>query len=170
MSGSVAFTPFAVGAAAGDHVYLGHTADYSIGIYAPGGTLEQIVRRRFESRAVFPADVERFKDRILERRRSQPDRQRMFRQVWERVDFPDVMPAYDDFRVDSEGNLWVADYQPEGESVSSWTVFDPEGQMLGSIDMPDRLRVFEIGPDYLLGVWFDDLDVPQVRIHRLIKD
>jgi hypothetical protein len=94
----------------------------------------------------------------------------MFRQVWDRVDFPDVTPAYDDLRVDSEGNLWVADYRPEGESVSSWTVFDPEGQMLGSIDMPDRLRVFEIGPDYLLGVWFDDFDVPQVRIHRLIKD
>ncbi len=170
MSGSVAFTPLAVGAAAGDHIYLGHTADYSVGVHALDGTVERIVRRRFESRAVLPADVERFKDRILERRRSQPDRQRMFRQVWERVDFPDVMPAYDDFRIDSEGNLWVADYRPEGESVSSWTVFDPEGQMLGSIDMPDRLRVFEIGPDYLLGVWFDDFDVPQVRIHRLIKD
>jgi hypothetical protein len=170
MSGSVAFTPFAVGAVSGDHVYLGQTADYSVGVYALDGTLERIVRRSFENRAVFPADVERFKDRILERRRSQPDRQRMFREVWERVDFPDVMPAYDDIRVDSEGYLWVADYRPEGESVSSWVVFDPEGQMMGSIDMPDRLRVFEIGADYILGVWFDDFDVPHVRLHRLIKE
>jgi hypothetical protein len=169
ISGSVAFTPFAAGAVGGDHIVLGHSAEYSVTTYALNGAVERITRRRFQPRTVFPEDVERFKERILERRRSQPDRQRMMRQVWERIDFPEIMPAYDGIRIDAVGNLWVADYQPPGERVTSWTIFNAEGRMLGSIDIPERFRVFEIGADYILGVWFDDYDTPFVRIHRIIK-
>ena len=32
-----------------------------------------------------------------------------------------------------------------------WTVFDPEGQVLGFVETPAGLRIYEIGEDYILG-------------------
>ena len=51
-----------------------------------------------------------------------------------------------------------------------WTVFDPRGRMLGTIETPGSGRVTEIGEDYLLGIWTDELDVEQVRMYRLYKE
>lgn len=50
-----------------------------------------------------------------------------------------------------------------------WDVFDPEGRWLGGIAMPVGLEVTEIGEDYILGIWKDDLDVAYVRMYELIK-
>jgi hypothetical protein len=36
--------------------------------------------------------------------------------------------------------------------------------------MPAPGRVTQIGSDYVLGIWTDDLDVEQVRLYALIKD
>ena len=33
-----------------------------------------------------------------------------------------------------------------------------------------KSAVMEIGPDYVLGTWQDDLGVEQVRLYRLIKE
>jgi hypothetical protein len=41
--------------------------------------------------------------------------------------------------------------------------------MLGSVALPDRFRPTQIGSDFVLGVWSDDLDVQHVRMYRLDK-
>jgi hypothetical protein len=38
------------------------------------------------------------------------------------------------------------------------------------VELPAGLRVLEIGGDYVLGVWNDELDVQHVRLHRLDRD
>jgi hypothetical protein len=38
------------------------------------------------------------------------------------------------------------------------------------VETPPALRVLEIGRDYVLGVWQDDLDVEHVRMHRLDRE
>ena len=48
-----------------------------------------------------------------------------------------------------------------------WSVFDREGRWLGSVETPAGLSVREIGEDYLLGTWKDDVGVEHVRVHRL---
>ena len=48
-----------------------------------------------------------------------------------------------------------------------WNVFDPEGRWMGDIEIPYGGYVYEIGVDYLLGVWVDELDVEQVRLYRI---
>jgi hypothetical protein len=35
--------------------------------------------------------------------------------------------------------------------------------------MPDRFQLYEIGEDYLLGVWRDEIYVEHVRIYPLEK-
>lgn len=60
------------------------------------------------------------------------------------------------------------DLQRRGEA-ESWNVFSPAGELLGPVDLPARLEVFEIGSDYVLGHWLDELEVEHVRRYALIK-
>jgi hypothetical protein len=47
------------------------------------------------------------------------------------------------------------------------TVFDAEGRQLGTLAMPPRFRLTDAGPDYVLGVGRDDMDVEKVQLFRL---
>ena len=46
-------------------------------------------------------------------------------------------------------------------------VFRPDGVYLGTVKLPHDLRIAEIGPDYVLGMARDDLDVEYVRMYGL---
>jgi hypothetical protein len=46
-------------------------------------------------------------------------------------------------------------------------IFAPDGEWLGTIALPDRLTVLEIGSDYVLGVWRDEFDVERVQLLTL---
>ena len=48
-----------------------------------------------------------------------------------------------------------------------WDILDPEGRWLGTIQTPTRLTIFEIGSDYVLGRYRDELDIEKVRLHTL---
>jgi hypothetical protein len=50
-----------------------------------------------------------------------------------------------------------------------WIVFDSDGRWLGAVEVPPNGRVSEIGADYVLGVWRDELDVERVQMFELIK-
>jgi hypothetical protein len=63
----------------------------------------------------------------------------------------------------------VSDFRLTPDEPGRWTVFDPEGRMLGTVATPARFRVFSIGTDYVLGVWRDDMDVEHVRLFTLEK-
>jgi hypothetical protein len=41
--------------------------------------------------------------------------------------------------------------------------------LLGQVETPTRGRLLQIGSDFVLGVWRDELDVEQVRLYRLLK-
>lgn len=49
-----------------------------------------------------------------------------------------------------------------------WLVFGPDGEGLGGVDIPPDLEVWQIGRDFVLGVWRDELEVEFVRRHALI--
>ena len=74
------------------------------------------------------------------------------------------------FLVDAEEPLWVADYEHPGIFEQRWTVFSPEGSMLGHVDTPPGFRVDDIGSDYVLGRWQDELNVEEIHLCRLIED
>ena len=55
----------------------------------------------------------------------------------------------------------------ELEESTDWEVFSPAGEWLGSVRTPARFTVFEIGEDYVLGSWRDNMDVEHVQVLRL---
>jgi hypothetical protein len=71
--------------------------------------------------------------------------------------------------VTEEGHLWVADAVPPVERDLTWTIHDLDGSPRARIRTPARFRPHEIGPDYVLGLWLDDLDVNYVRMYRLVR-
>ena len=83
--------------------------------------------------------------------------------------FPTHMPAYNSFLVDADGGLWIEEYNRPGDIGPRWTVFDPDGVLLGPVPFPPRFSPRDIGPDYVLGVWRDADDVEHVQLYDLIK-
>jgi hypothetical protein len=48
-------------------------------------------------------------------------------------------------------------------------VFDRDGRYLGTVETPAGFYVHQIGADFVLGRWLDELDVEYVSMHRLEK-
>jgi hypothetical protein len=95
--------------------------------------------------------------------------------------FSRIVPAFLTFQVSQDGYVWTQEYQiersmlllravfpPRIEPVR-WTVFDPDGTQLGDVEIPVGFSISEIGDDYILGVFRDDLGVEQVRMYSLVK-
>ena len=82
---------------------------------------------------------------------------------------PDTRPAYAELVVDSEGFVWAAKFlgRTEADEPTDWEVFSSQGEWLGTVRLPPRFRVYEIGPDYVLGRRLSDLDVEHVQVLRL---
>lgn len=160
-------------ALAGTRVFAADNDTYEIGVYGMDGKLVERIRRRAEPRPVTRADF----DVMLQKRTESMGsssfnsslRQR-FTDMMAKMPVPSTLPAFSSLKVDSEGNLWVQEYPAPAAEGTEWTVFDPEGRMLGGVSMPDRFRPMRIGGASVLGVWKDDLDVEHVQMYRLEKE
>ena len=94
---------------------------------------------------------------------------------------PDTVPSFSDFLVDEEGLVWVRPFVPKrdarglGGNVGTgptgpgghWEIFSPEGDPLGSVEMPEGLIPYQVTSDRLVGVHRDELGVERVRVHRV---
>jgi hypothetical protein len=83
---------------------------------------------------------------------------------------PDSLPAIGGIQWDRSGNLWVGRREPDPNATQDYDVFDTDGQWISSVIVPAELgRILEIGEDYVLASWLDDLSVPHLRVYRLFK-
>lgn len=87
--------------------------------------------------------------------------------VRERLPAPDSIPNIDHLVGDNPGAVWVASYQADPSVPRLYHVYDPEVGFLARAAMPPGVEVFEIGPDYVLGLTRDDLDVERVVVLSL---
>lgn len=149
-----------------DRLYIGTADRYEILVFDLNGTPRDTIRKANVNLQTTPADIEAFKEREIadegERRRAAIERR------YADFPFPATIPAYANFVIDADENLWVQDY-PRGQSMTvTWTVFDRTGSQVAEIALPTDLTVFEIGRDYVLGRWMSiDEAIPQVRMYRL---
>lgn len=157
----------------GDDVIVASNDTYEIPVYSTDGTLKRIVRREHDLIPTTPAHL----DAYIERRvAGSPEPERAARRREEQEEYrdvrlPDTHPAFRRVQTDELNHLWVQEYTLPGEAGPNpvWTVFDPEGHVLGFMDTPAGLRVFEIGEDYLLGYATDELGVEYVQVWSLSR-
>ena len=151
----------------GQRFYYGSADRYEIEVRDPSGALRMLIRRPDAGRALTPDILDRY---IADRRAatpSDPAQQRALERYLDNAPFPDSLPAYRRFRVDTEGMLWVQEYDLPWDTVATWNVFDTGGRWLTNVDIPKRLSILDIGADYILGVTRDELDVERVDVHAL---
>jgi len=148
-----------------DRYYAGYTDRYEIVRRTEAGAPDLVIRAQRPAVPVTDAAVAAHKAERLERTDAQfrPQMERLYQDI----PFPPTMPAFSDLQVDADGNLWVLEVTLPGDERRRWTVFDTTGRMLGSIETPPAVSLREIGRDYLLGTWTDDLEVQYVRLYRL---
>jgi hypothetical protein len=148
------------------HLYYGSNETYQIEVYTSTGVLERILRRAVASQPLTSDDVRAYEE---ERREALARSAPLFRELHEQVELPETKPAHGDLIVDERGNVWVAEYRRRREDQSTWDVFAATGEYLGIVQTPQGGRIFQIGEDFVLGLWRDDLEVEQVRLYAIEK-
>ena len=173
-NGSVAAwnLPFArsVQTAVGNGVaWVGVSDKYEVKAYGTDGTLKQIVRVDRAPRPVTDDLRARFFAHQIDSA-DDDDQRRRFRSVHDIIEFPPTLPAFSALQLDSEGRLWVREYElPWETGPAVWRVFDTEGIARAVVDLPSALTIQEIGHDYLRGLWRDELGVEFIRAYAIIR-
>jgi len=166
-------------AASNDRIYAAPTENFSILVLDRAGRLTRIIRREDSRRPATQADYRRYVRQALVSQ-GIPEEEIEPRVAAANVDIlADSMPSHHFILADTEDNLWVEEFDDVGVVQGGFSVFDSAGIWLGEVEFPPGLQVFrshptragqfEIGPDFLLGVWADELGVEQVRLYRIIK-
>ena len=158
----------------GDLIIHSTTEWYEITAFARDGTVARIVRREHESRAPTRAEIEAYIEEQVyyppESLTSEiEEEQERERQRYRDYPVGERIPAYASIIVDELDHLWVEEYEVPGSRRPGvlWTVFDPEGRVLGYVETPERLVIHEIGEDYILGHIYDELHVEHVQLWPL---
>ena len=170
MLAGLPFSRYLVEGAWGDLVIISPNDDYEIRAYdAANGSLARIVRREHTHRVPTMAEATQLFEENLARSSVPEQVVNVLREAFPNVPLVDRFPAFDGILVDGLDHLWVHEARLTGTELPAplWTVFDPEGRVLGLVETPDGLTILEIGADYILGRTTDDLGVESVQVREL---
>ncbi|MFQ5704191.1 MAG: 6-bladed beta-propeller [Gemmatimonadales bacterium] len=152
----------------GDRVYIGTADTYEVAGYGMDGQLRLLIRLAGLNLSLSQVEIDRYVDDQVQQATSDNAR-RSRRRYYADIEFPEELPAYSVLMADADGLLWIRDYARPGVEQTTWRVFDTNGVYVARVTLPSGFRVFEIGPDYILGSQTDELDVEYVRLYELVK-
>ncbi len=129
------------------------------------GALTRIVRREYTNRAPTREEVDEAIDDALGRTSLTGDQLEWTREGYRGMPLVESFPAFRTLFTDELDHLWVREATLPGmdRPAPLWTVFDPDGRVLGFVETPDGLTILEIGVEYILGHTTDDLGVESVQ-------
>ena len=148
-------------------VFILDGPNFEIEDLALDGSLERVLRASHVDLRLTDAHRQTYSDSERLRLRDDADPGALERALLE-ADFPETIPPASQLLVDSENHLWVRHYTTRWTvGPEHWSVFSPEGFLLGVVQTPERLQVRQIEADFLLGIWTDELDVRYIRKYGL---
>ncbi len=80
------------------------------------------------------------------------------------------MPLFNTPIGDAEGRIWLPAYLPGGRRVTApeYTVISADGEWLGTVEAPPRLRILDVAGGLVLGLLRDEMDVESVVVYELV--
>jgi len=151
-----------------DGTFVGEMNQPEIRSYDRDGNLFRILRWVPSVVPVTADDRREFRERVLvglRRPEQRPDYERWLSQAA----YPEFKQAFEAIVSDDEGTLWVRSPSAFGSETERWTVYGPGGTSVAALDLPAGLRVVDVGPEHVLAVWVDELDLEYVRSYRINK-
>jgi hypothetical protein len=80
--------------------------------------------------------------------------------------FADELPSHGDLVARADGGLWVQEFPVPGtDRAAHWRAFNSEGLPEGKIEIPPDSRVLWVGPERVLLLEQNELDVQFVRLY-----
>jgi hypothetical protein len=160
-----------------------HTAVYDTAFYvATGDAYEYVihsldgrphtrVRRHHRPVRVTAADVEDYKERLITLAGATDAAAAERRRMLDAAPYPATMPALDGLIVDAEQNVWVRETRRprDWDNDATWSVFDPDGRFIATVQTPPRFTILQIGHDWVLGAAMAEDDVEHIRVYRLTR-
>ncbi len=141
---------------------------YEVMVYGPDGRLRSLIRRDHELLPVTQSEL----DELLRVRLTDVDDDKSRRDMRRRFTSTassKSIPAVASIKIDDLGNIWVEEYDWPHTGQPRWTVFERNGQLLGTLPLPSSFTPYHIGADFILGRWEDELEVEHVRLFRIVK-
>ena len=177
------FAPNLGAVAFADSFYVGTGDSYEIQLHDAKGAVRRIVRREYDPREVTQADIDEGIDRTRASYAASPKagfaNPYFDAQLTWLAETPaaELFPAYGNrLLVDVDHNLWVEHFTPErwnGDRIPDtglgYDVFASSGQFLGVVQLPPNFEPTDIGSNYILGLWEDDLEVQYALKLALLK-
>lgn len=157
----IPFDPQPSAAAGRGAFYLSTGAMPSIQVHASDGQLLRVLRVARNPDPVLRADFDRFVEAQLQRI-SDEELRTEWRTRYERMPLPATMPAYRSLLVDDVDHVWAEHFRIDISDPPTWSVFEPDGGVLGTIRTLAGISIFHIGEDFFIGRMRDDLGVEQV--------
>mgnify|MGYP001821510072 FL=1 len=166
--GNAPFGKEAVVAVGRQHFFYGSQDRYEIQVWSRDGGLERIIRQEAELLPVSDSQVaDRLAEELEHLEDDGNDLSQRYRREFEATPIPDFHPAHGEIHADLLGFLWVEETRPSNQEPCMASIFDPEGRLVATLPLPDELRVLEIGADYVLGSYSDELGVQYLRMYAL---
>ena len=156
-----------------DRILLGNGEDFRVDEWDGEGTWVRSIRIDREPPA-FDQDARRAYERGMREAAAEAESTGHSAELM-RAGFdvlPDHLPAYSRILTDPDGRMWLlaATVPRVHPTPRHALVLDPEATVLGQVDLPEGLHPVQIGDDEILGITRDELDVPRVVLHRIVRD
>jgi len=185
VSGPHPLSPRAVVRVGRGEVYLAETLTPRIQVLGPIGAVQREVTWEENGSLDPQAALALVRDSVSARAESGTS-DRMTEQLARHAETPDQVSVFWDFMVDELGFIWVCPFEPAKHAMAfvdlggggyitggswrggRWRVLSPDGVEVGSIEVPDGLRLVQITRDAVVGVRVDAaLGFESVHVHSL---
>jgi hypothetical protein len=153
----------------GDRLFVGDNDAYEIKALRPDGSVALIVRMAHHPLPVAEDDYRRFIETELLAEVDDEDLRTTLERMFANISLPETVPAFGWLIADTDGNLWVREHARPDDDANRWTVFGGDGAMIARVSLEPRFLPLQIGRDFLLGRWIDELGVEHVQMYSLGK-
>ncbi len=83
--------------------------------------------------------------------------------------FSEKGPYHTDFLPTDDGGVWLEQYSRPWTLIRRYLVFDSTGTLTARVELPPRIRPFQILGDRMVARWRNEDDVDYIRIYRIEK-
>ena len=160
-------------AATDEGAWIGTADSHEIELVDWTGTTVDRIQWDGPDLAVTEGHLDAYRDELYEAFRSEgrDDWEQRFNRMWEsrRPNLPTRFPAYTDLII-ANGLIWVRHFRPPGQTEQHWWGFDDDGTHVATMFLPSRMKVQDLGSDWVLAILTGPLGIERLVVHQLERN